>query len=49
MTRYEELMLAYLRHDHPEVLTAIRDSKDLGDDAKGKLKAALDSFGKTFA
>ncbi|PZU61532.1 MAG: F0F1 ATP synthase subunit alpha, partial [Sphingobium sp.] len=49
VTRYEELMLAYLRHDHPEVLTAIRDSKDLGDDAKGKLKAALDSFGKTFA
>jgi F-type H+-transporting ATPase subunit alpha len=49
VTRYEELMLAYLRHDHPEVLIAIRDSKDLGDDAKGKLKAALDSFGKTFA
>ena len=49
VTRYEELMLAYLRHDHPEVLTAIRDSKDLGDDAKSKLKAALDSFGKTFA
>jgi F-type H+-transporting ATPase subunit alpha len=49
VTRYEELMLAYLRHDHADVLTAIRDSKDLGDDAKGKLKAALDSFGKTFA
>ncbi len=49
VTRYEEMMLAYLRHDHPQVLAAIRDSKDLGDDAKGKLKAALDSFGKTFA
>ncbi len=49
VNRYEELMLAYLRHDHADVLTTIRDSKDLGDDAKGKLKAALDSFGKTFA
>ena len=49
VTRYEELMLAYLRHDHADVLTMIRDTKDLGDEAKGKLKAALDSFGKTFA
>jgi F-type H+-transporting ATPase subunit alpha len=49
VTRYEELMLAYLRHDHSDVLTTIRDTKDLGDEAKGKLKAALDSFGKTFA
>lgn len=49
VTRYEELMLAYLRHDHADVLAAIRDSKDLGDEPKAKLKAALDSFGKTFA
>jgi len=49
VTRYEEAMLAYLRHDHADVLAMIRDSKDLGDEAKGKLKAALDAFGKTFA
>ena len=49
VTRYEELMLAHLRHDHADVLAAIRDSKDLGDEPKAKLKAALDSFGKTFA
>jgi len=49
VTRYEEAMLAYLRHDHADILATIRETKDLGDEAKGKLKAALDSFGKTFA
>ena len=49
VVRYEGAMLAYLRSDHADVLTAIRDSKDLGDDTKAKLKAALDSFAKTFA
>ena len=49
VNRYEEMMLGYLRHDHADVLGMIRDTKDLGDEAKSKLKAALDSFGKTFA
>jgi F-type H+-transporting ATPase subunit alpha len=49
VVRYEEQMLSYLRHEHADVLAAIRDSKDLGDEPKSKLKAALDSFGKTFA
>jgi F-type H+-transporting ATPase subunit alpha len=49
VTRFEAAMLAYLRSEHAGVLTAIRDSRDLGDDAKGQLKAALDSFAKTFA
>ena len=42
-------MLSFLRHDHADVLTAIRDSKDLGDEPKAKLKAALDTFTKSFA
>jgi F-type H+/Na+-transporting ATPase subunit alpha len=42
-------MLAYLRSDHADVLTAIRDTKDLGDDAKKGLVAALDAFAKIFA
>ena len=42
-------MLGYLRSAHPEVLTAIRDSKDLSDDARAQLKGALDKFSKTFA
>ncbi|PZU07528.1 F0F1 ATP synthase subunit alpha [Sphingomonas sp.] len=49
VVRYETAMLAYLRSDAPEVLAAIRDSKDFSDDSKTKLKAALDAFGKTFA
>ncbi|MCE7795896.1 F0F1 ATP synthase subunit alpha [Sphingobium sufflavum] len=49
VTRYEAAMLAYLRHDHADVLTKIRDTKDLGDEAKGKLVEALKAFGKTFA
>jgi len=49
VVRYESAMLADLRANHADVLTAIRDSRDLGDEAKGKLKAALDQFAKSFA
>jgi F-type H+/Na+-transporting ATPase subunit alpha len=49
VTRFEEAMIADLRANHSGVLKTIRDTKDLGDDAKGALKAALDSFAKTFA
>ena len=42
-------MLSDLRHNHPGVLEAIRNERDLSDDTKGKLKAALDAFAKTFA
>ncbi|WCM25387.1 F0F1 ATP synthase subunit alpha [Sphingomonas sp. QA11] len=49
VVRYEAAMLADLRANHADVLGLIRDTKDLGDEAKGKLKAALDAFAKTFA
>jgi F-type H+/Na+-transporting ATPase subunit alpha len=49
VSRYEAAMLAYLRSDHADVLKAIRDTKDLGDDAKKALVAALDAFAKIFA
>ena len=49
VTRYEQAMLADLRSNHADVLTMIRDTRDLGDEAKGKLKDALTSFAKTFA
>jgi F-type H+-transporting ATPase subunit alpha len=49
VSRYEAAMLAYLRSDHADVLKAIRDTKDLGDDAKKGLVAALDAFAKIFA
>ena len=49
VSRYEAAMLAYLRSDHGDVLKTIRDTKDLGDDAKKGLVAALDAFAKIFA
>ena len=49
IVRYEAAMLAYLRSDKPEILAAIRDSRDFTDDTKAKMKDALEAFGKTFA
>jgi F-type H+-transporting ATPase subunit alpha len=49
VTRYEQSMLAAMKSEHADILAAIRDSKDLSDDTRAKLKAALDAFGKTFA
>ncbi len=49
VTRYEQSMLSALKADNADVLAAIRDSKDLSDDTRAKLKSALEVFGKTFA
>jgi F-type H+/Na+-transporting ATPase subunit alpha len=49
VTRFEDAMLADLRANHADVLKGIRDSRDLGDDSKKALVAALDKFVKTFA
>ena len=47
--RYEREMLGYLREQHPEVLSAVRESGRLDEDVEAKLAAALDAFGKIFA
>jgi len=49
VVRYEQALLADLRANHADVLKAIRDSKDLSDDTRAKLKDALTAFAKTFA
>jgi len=49
VVEYEAELLSYLRSSHADVLDLIRTTKDLGDEAKGKLKAALDTFAKQFA
>jgi F-type H+-transporting ATPase subunit alpha len=49
VTRYEAAMLAHMRQHHADLLTTIRDSRDFGDEVKGKVKDALEAFGKTFA
>ena len=48
VTTYEGEMLAFLRSEHADVLTKIRDTRDLGDEAKAGLKSALETFGKRF-
>jgi F-type H+-transporting ATPase subunit alpha len=48
VTRFEQAFLSDLKANHPDVLETIRTTKDLGDEVKGKLKAALDAFAKTF-
>jgi F-type H+-transporting ATPase subunit alpha len=49
VVEYEAELLSFLHANHEDVLTEIRDSKDLGDGAKAKVKAALDAFAKQFA
>jgi F-type H+/Na+-transporting ATPase subunit alpha len=48
VTRFEQAMLADLKTNHADVLKAIRDTKDLGDEARKGLKAALDASAKSF-
>ncbi len=49
VVRFEAALLADLRSKHADVLADIRNTKDLSDETKGKLKAALEAFVKTFA
>jgi F-type H+-transporting ATPase subunit alpha len=42
-------MLAFMRSEHADVLKLIRESKEFGDEARDKTKAALDAFAKQFA
>jgi F-type H+-transporting ATPase subunit alpha len=49
VVRYEAAMLAHFRSHHADILAAIRDSRDLSDDVRAKVKDVLDAFGKTFA
>jgi F-type H+-transporting ATPase subunit alpha len=49
VTDYEAAMLAFMRTEHADVLKLIRDSRDFGDEAREKTKAALDAFAKQFA
>ncbi|WP_232491960.1 F0F1 ATP synthase subunit alpha [Novosphingobium kaempferiae] len=49
VTEYEAEMLSYMHSEHADVLALIRSTKDFGDEAKSKTKAALDAFAKQFA
>ncbi len=46
---FEDGLLALLRNKSPDILNAIRDSRDLDDATAGKLKTAIEGYAKTFA
>jgi F-type H+-transporting ATPase subunit alpha len=45
---FEEGLLSHVRSKHPDILEAIRTSRDFSDETAGKLKAAVEAFAKTF-
>ena len=47
--RFEDELLRFMRAEHPEILTAIRDSNEISKETGDKLKAAVDKFAKAFA
>ena len=49
VTGFEAAMLIDMRSNHADILTDIRDTRDLSDATRGKLKDALDAFAKSFA
>ncbi|MCG2841167.1 F0F1 ATP synthase subunit alpha [Sandaracinobacter sp. RS1-74] len=47
--RFESGLIDYLKGTRPEILSTIRDTKDLGNDTAAALKDAIGVFAKTFA
>ena len=47
--RFEEELLRFMRAEHPDILAAIRDQKEISKETGDKLKAAVDKFAKAFA
>ena len=46
---FEQGLLSYMRSEGKGILDTIRTEKAISDDTRGKLKAALDAFAKSFA
>ncbi|KHJ55377.1 F0F1 ATP synthase subunit alpha [Aureimonas sp. OT7] len=46
---FEQGLLTALRTEHKDILTTIATEKALSDETRGKLKAALDQYAKSFA
>ena len=49
VTRFEAALLSHVKSAHADVLTDIRDKKDLSADTTAKLKDVIGAFVKTFA
>jgi F-type H+-transporting ATPase subunit alpha len=46
--KYERELYNFLEAKHPQVLPAIREKREISDDVKSKLDAALKDFGQVF-
>ncbi|GEP01994.1 F0F1 ATP synthase subunit alpha [Methylobacterium oxalidis] len=46
---FEDQLLSTLRSKHQDLLTGIRDSKDLSDENAGKLKSVVEGISKSFS
>jgi F-type H+/Na+-transporting ATPase subunit alpha len=46
---FEDGLLGVLRSQHPDILNAVRDTRDLDDATAAKLKSVVDNYAKTFA
>jgi F-type H+/Na+-transporting ATPase subunit alpha len=46
---FEDGLLSALRNEHPDILNAIRDARDLSDATAAKLKSTVDAYAKAFA
>jgi F-type H+-transporting ATPase subunit alpha len=49
ISKFEHGLLSYLRSEGMDILDAIRNEKAISDATRDKLKAALDSYAKSFA
>jgi F-type H+-transporting ATPase subunit alpha len=47
--RFEDELLRYMRSEHPGILEAIRDAKEISKETGEKLKDAVEKFAKAFA
>ena len=46
--RYEAELLSWVKNKHAQLLTSIREKKEINDEVKGVLTKALDEFKSVF-
>src|ERR671929_448796 len=49
VTRFEKGLLRMVRGQHPEILESIRTEREISNETRDRLKAALDAYARTFA
>ncbi len=47
--RWQAEYIDYLKNNHPEILTEIREKKEISDELRDKMKSAVEEFNKMFA